>query len=232
MLLRKLVILALVCGLSACQSKKPDELPPYVVLDTPMELDPTQQRDLSGWWSDGTQMLKLDEASGFGSYARFTDMNRYHEPVEHGRWRQSSYAVVWLEPYSAIEREPKRVAVSMNDGRLALTIGEGAPMFSLKAPPPVLEDRLVGRWIGPSGVLTLSDSMRYVFTGPGEPQPNVLNGHSGIWMLRGTTITLVPDSPALEPSEYQVNDVDGAITLGSQDYELKRPQPTGESAGS
>jgi hypothetical protein len=223
------IIAAIVVG---CSSDKANILPP-VVEHTPLPFDPTEQHELSRWWSNGTQMVRLDPQ---GSYVVYPGANRFHEPVERGRWRQTSYAVIWFEPYSALHRDPVRVQVSKIDGRLALQLPRGEPMPAIPAPPQVFEDRLLGQWQGRDGRLSLNDSLRYTFTATRASQsgPVVLSGHNGRWSLRAhekeKTLVLQPDVPGMAPIELSVSETDGTISLASPTLNLSRP-PQQASAG-
>ena len=175
-----------------------EDLMPPVVIATPLDPDPTDRIELAEWWTNGRQMIHLEEA---GTYARFNSTNRYHDPAEHGKWWQQSYAVLWLEPYRERRREVNRVGITKIDGKLALTVGKLEPMHPLEGPPPVPEDRLVGRWQGSFGTLRLGTDRRYTFSPPTPlpDQPATLAGHAGIWRLADGAVLLQPEAPNIQP---------------------------------
>src|SRR5262245_35418629 len=135
-------------GLASCESSKEGQTP-QPVISTPLELDPTEHYELSRWWYNGDELLRLDDNAG---YVLFDQGNRYHTPLERGRWSQQNYASLWLEPYSRLRPERKRVEIAKLDGKLALNLPKLKPMFAIDRPPAVLEDRLIGGWAGQLGV--------------------------------------------------------------------------------
>src|SRR5687767_11356489 len=119
-----------------CESRHMRDPEPMV--STPLEFDPTEQFELSRWWSNGKQLLRLESNA---SYALYPDQNRYRLPLERGRWSQQSYAVLWLEPYTQRELVRQRVGITKIDKKFALVVPKYKPMFAIKSPPEVTEDR-------------------------------------------------------------------------------------------
>src|ERR1043165_6966216 len=66
-----------------------------IIIEPPLENDPTDPAKLARWWSNGSNLLLLD---GSSAYTMFEGTNRYSKPIERGRWSQQSYAALWLEP--------------------------------------------------------------------------------------------------------------------------------------
>ena len=138
-----------------------EDLMPPVVIATPLDPDPTDQIELAEWWTNGRQMIQLEEA---GTYAQFNSTNRYREPAEHGKWWQQSYAVLWLEPYRERRPEVRRVGITKIDGKLALPGADRRYTFSPPAPLPDRPASLAGH----AGIWRLAD-------GPVLLQPDAPN---------------------------------------------------------
>jgi hypothetical protein len=205
----------------ACESTE-DLMPPPVV-HTPLALDPMEEHELGQWWTNGQEMLRLDE-SGF--YALFGEMNRYHRPVQRGKWWQQSYAVLWLEPYEALRTEWIRVQISKINGRLALTIPKMEPMFAIERPPMVMEDRLLGQWTSEKGTLFLSGNLRYTLT-PARAEIDeraIIAGHRGTWRLADDRLLLTPDPPNMGPFEFRVDESDDELWLRGATATFRRLQ--------
>lgn len=188
---------------------------------TPLEFDPTEQYDLPHWWTNGDELLYLNET---GYYALYPGTNRYASPQERGRWGRQNYAALWLEPYEAIQGERARASIRKIDDDLVLQYRALDPMLGVDGPPPVIEDRLIGRWRGPSGSLQLRDNMRYVFSPrPDLPQqPAALAGHEGRWQVTDGALVLRPDSPGVPPSRMQIIDTGGKVVIEAETGTLER----------
>jgi len=104
---------------------------------------PTDDYELPQWWTNNEQLLHLHAS---GAYALYDGTNRYHRPIERGRWAQPGYAALWLEPYAELPREAARASISKSGPLFRLSYRSFAPMVGLEAPPAVLEDRLIGSW--------------------------------------------------------------------------------------
>jgi hypothetical protein len=198
----KLISSALILtSFSACEKQQREHTQVVAVGATPLELDPLDHVELSRWWSNGKQLLQLDDD---GSYKLYEGQNRYATPVERGRWSQQSYAVLWLEPYNTRRAERNRVGITKVDGRLAVVLPKGQSMLAIAAPPAVIEDRLIGRWSSAPGasqkfgVLRLGSDGRYALTPAAgvANQPIARAGQSGAWKVRGDEIILQSDAAA------------------------------------
>jgi hypothetical protein len=210
LLLFLIPLLLIIPSLPACEST--EDLMPPPVIHTPLALDPLEEYELGQWWTNGGQMLRLDD---IGFYALYDEMNRYHKPIQRGKWWQQSYAVLWLEPYEALPTEWVRVQISKIDDRLALTIPKREPMFALERPPAVMEDRLLGQWASEKSTLFISGNLRYTLT-PARAAIEgavIIAGHRGTWRLADDRLLLTPDPPNMGPFEFRVEEEHDALRL-------------------
>src|SRR5688572_11452184 len=193
-----ILILTVLAGVGCDSWHKRD--PAEGLVSTPLELDPTEPYILSRWWSNGTQLLRLNDDA---SYALYRDQNRYRAPLQRGRWSQQSYAVLWLEPYTQRDPERHRVSIAKMDGKLSVIVPGHKPMHAIKNPPEVTEDRLFGTWEGPGGQLRLRSDMRYSFapSNPphGSPSPIIRSGQNGSWAVVEDRLILQPGLSGAEP---------------------------------
>lgn len=218
-LMAALLVLTAIAG---CASKDKTQEP--VAISSPLEFDPTEEYDLPKWWSNGKELLHLGEK---GEYRRYAHNNRYHRPVERGRWSQLSYAALWLEPYTQGTLKAARATIGKENRLLVLKYRRLAPMIERELPPSVLEDRLIGGWRGAGGILRLGADLRYSLSLP-PPQgarPATLGSQEGAWLLEGDTILLAPDSAALPPTTVRVRDEDDTITLEISGAKMVRSVP-------
>jgi hypothetical protein len=195
-----LLAVMLACGCEA--EPAPDRADLARPVHTPLELDPLEEYEISRWWTNGRELLRLDEV---GSYALYPALSRYDEPVERGRWSKTSYAALRLEPYDVLRADPIRVGVSKVRGRLTLSVPGHAPMTSIEAAPAVPEDELIGAWESQDAVLVIAPE-GYRFT----PRSVGLAGHAGAWRLAEGRLRLVPDAPNMRSSELIVEASDEA----------------------
>jgi hypothetical protein len=124
-----LLAIGMLVFLLGCEPRHFRETEP--VVSTPLPLDPTEEYELSRWWSNGTQILRLDRDAG---YVIYSAENKYQEPVEQGRWYQQSYAVMWLEPYGGLKPHRERVSIEKIQGKIALVLPKLKPMFATDPP--------------------------------------------------------------------------------------------------
>jgi len=187
--------------LTGCKSDEPRERQADRPIAAPLELDPTEHVALAHWWSNGKQLLHLDDSA---FYSLHEGLNRYNAPIERGRWAQQSYAALWLEPYTTAQAQRMRVTITKIDGKLALVLPKAEPMFALERPPATLEDRLIGKWNGAIGTLRLNDDMRYTLASAAgatasKSTPAVRGSHVGYWSIINQQLVLQPDGPGDEP---------------------------------
>lgn len=182
---------ALSCGgplmpLASAQSDAPAP-PPIPALD----IDPTEEIDVRGWWSNGRELLLIQAD---GSYRLWKGVNRFLAPDDVGRWDRQTYRTLWLETYRGQKHSRDRAHLRREGGTLLLTVRDLQPMQPLARPPHTREDSLVGAWSGPPGTLTLREDGTYSFSvatsGPKDRQPARIGSHSGTWLVRDDTVVL------------------------------------------
>lgn len=211
---------AMICGgcKSAAEKQREAEA---LRTSTPLPHDPTDEVELSRWWSNGRQLLELRPDS---SYALREGLNRYASPTQRGRWSQQGYAVLWLEPYTVKHQEPVRVSITRMGGQLALRLPRMTPMRPLAQPPAVDEDRFAGRWTSDTAALRLGANMRYALTpvAGSEPDGPVTAGHNGVWRIDGEAVMLHPDSPVVKPLRLEITGDGDAMTLTAGEVAFSR----------
>ena len=182
---------ALSCGgpllpLASAQSDAPVP-PPIPALD----IDPTEEIDVRGWWSNGRELLLIQAD---GAYKLWKGTNRFLAPDDIGRWDRQTYRTLWLETYRGQKHSRDRAHLRREDGTLLLTVRDLQPMQPLTRPPHTREDTFVGSWSGPPGTLVLRDDGTYSFSvaksDPKDRQPARLGSHSGTWLVRDDTLVL------------------------------------------
>lgn len=217
---------AMIAGLPGCSAQSQRE---ERIVHRPLDFDPTDEYELSRWWSNGRQLLRLDRS---GSYTIYPSTNRYHAPEERGRWEQPSYAHLIFKPYRHGSTESRRIPLNKINDQIAIMLPGREPMFGIHQPPDVLEDELLGRWRGPDGKLSLSADLRYVF----DPAEDVdsdaivrLGRHHGSWTIQGEKLVLQPDSPRISPMTLNIDDGededDERLVLRSETGELRSLRP-------
>jgi hypothetical protein len=205
-----------------CEAPPEEEPAPPPI--TRLPLDPTDRYEITRWWANGEQLLRLDES---GAYALYPSMNRYNEPVQRGRWSKRSYAMLRLEPYERFEREWIRVGVTRIDDRIALNMLGKPPMFAVDEPPTVHEDRLLGTWSGERGTLSLwaDGSYHYSAAKAATDDPVVIAGHDGTWSLDDERIVLDPTPPMMSTIELWIEASDGSTILAGPGGVYEREAP-------
>lgn len=217
--IRLLLATVVTIGAAGCATSQDQQQP---IVPTPLAFDPTHTYDVAEWWTDGTQLLRLEES---GAYAVYPGMNRYEPPVERGRWLHPAFDHLILEKYNTRPTEPRRVGITRIDGRLTLLMPNREPMRPLTNPPRVTEDALFGTWSGPDGLLTLERSMRYIFQPPdraGNDQPRSAIGHRGTWQLVDGVIVLRPLATRIEPKRFTVEREDDTVRMTGPDGALAK----------
>ncbi len=172
--------------MASAQSDAPAP-PPIPALD----IDPTEQIDVRGWWSNGRELLLIQADGG---YKLWKGTNRFLAPDDVGRWDRQTYRTLWLETYRGQKHSRDRAHLRREGGTLLLSVRDLQPMQQLARPPHTREDSLVGAWSGPPGTLTLRDDGTYSFSvaksGPKDRQPARIGSHSGTWLVRDETVVL------------------------------------------
>lgn len=203
-----LALTACVCCLGGCKSEEQLAEEAQWRMDTPLPHDPMDKDVVGPWWGNGDDLLNLRADS---SYLLYAHNNRYGRPVQRGRWAQHSYAVITLEPYSRLEREPTRVGITKIDGVLTLMVPDMPPLTALEDGPPVTrEDVLIGEWQGTMGRLRLNSDSTYSFVpAPGSLSASgaaMIAGHNGRWSLRENRLHIAPDTPSIAPLSLEVRE--------------------------
>ena len=100
-------------------------------------------------------------------------------------------------------------------------------MLGLEGPPPVIEDRLLGRWTAEFGTLRLDDDLRYVYTlHPDRARaPAVVTKHGGVWRVADDAVILRPDSAGVAPVMVRILETNGVIRLETPDGQLALQAP-------
>jgi hypothetical protein len=202
------IITLLPCLAAGCKSEAQLAEEATWRMDTPLPHDPMDRDVLGAWWSNGDELLNL---RADGAYVLYDNNNRYGRPLERGRWGQRSYAVLTLEPYTRLEREPTRVSITKMNGALTLLVPQMQPMRALTGGPPTTrEDELIGQWQGTIGLLQLNADLTYAFVpAPGAAPAGgapVIAGHNGRWSLEGDRIGLMPGTPSIAPISLTVKE--------------------------
>ena len=202
-----------------CESKPKKDMQDPLVVSTPLALDPTDEPQLAQWWTNGTQLLHLSES---GAYRLYAGINRYHVPMERGRWTRRNYAALRIEPYAELTRRPARVSIRRVGDELRLDVRNLQPMSSLTGPPDVLEDRLIGGWTGEVGGLRLGADLRYSFSRQGTRTsgPASLASEEGGWIVQDDLLILQPDSQGILPTIVRVHEKDDEMFLETENGRL------------
>ncbi len=203
-----------------CASSNPE--PVALASADPLPFDPTEEHALSEWWTDGRQLLRL---APDGVYRLYDGLDRYHKPVERGRWSRHSYAALWLEPYTRQVEPRRRVSIAKIDGQLRLELDRNSlPLWSLSGPPESIEDRLLGRWSGTAGRLRLDPSLRYELRLPPEGPAATAEvvGYTGSWRVAEDILWLRPDSPLASEMRLDILSGAGEIVLTARGGRLLR----------
>ncbi|MHC5022556.1 MAG: hypothetical protein ACYTGG_01415 [Planctomycetota bacterium] len=217
--LAALIATIMLAGLAGCETDE-DILPPPVV-HTPLEIDPLEPVTITEWWASDEQMLRLRPD---GSYELYPDRNRYHAPIERGRWSQASYAWLRIEPYDRLRTETRRVSIVKINDVVALQMPDLEPMFSIARPPIVLEDRVLGWWSGSVGELVLQRGRTYrYYPMPDEfGQPARVAGHQGRWRIEDERLLFRPDPLGMDAFEMTIETDSDAIVIRAEEGPLER----------
>ncbi len=210
-------VLIVIVG-AGCASDNKDRQDPLGV-STPLPLDPTDTYEIAEWWTNGKQLLQLNET---GFYRLYDGINRYHKPVERGLWSRRNYAALWIEPYAELPREPARISIRRVGDELELDVRSLQPMTALETPPDVIEDHLIGGWSGDIGSLVLSADLRYSFsrTETRSSGPAELASEEGGWQVQDDFLVLRPDSRGIRPTVVRVHVNEDGMFLETQDGRL------------
>ncbi len=210
-------VLIVIVG-AGCASDNKDRQDPLGV-STPLPLDPTDTYEIAEWWTNGKQLIELNET---GFYRLYDGINRYRKPVERGQWSRRNYAALWIEPYAELPSEPARIPIRLVDGELELLVRNLQPMTALEVPPDVIEDHLIGSWSGDLGLLLLGADLRYslIRNETRSSGPAALASEQGGWQVRDDFLVLQPDSRGIRTTVVRVVVSDDGMFLESPDGRL------------
>ena len=222
----RFLLTAVVIALTAagCASDKKEKQDPLAV-STPLPLDPTDSYEIAEWWTNGKQLLHLTET---GVYRLYAGINRYHMPVERGRWSRRNYAALWFEPYAELPTGPARVPIRKVGDELEPDVRKIQPMLALDGPPDVVEDQLIGDWTGDIGSLVLGADLRYSFARNNTRSSGsvTLASEEGGWQVQDDFLVLQPDSRGILPTVVRVRlDEDGMFLETQEGRLVPRPLP-------
>ncbi len=194
--------------------------------DRPLDFDPVKWERVEGWWTNGTELLRLDPN---GAYRLWVSQDRFKRPVEVGAWRRTNYAFFDLEPYRSKPGTRHRVDLQKDGGVTELRREGMADFRGVPVPPHIPADDMLGAWISPTEELLVLDNGRYEWRRT-TPAPGIRE-HGGQWITDGDTITLVPESDAVASVTLRsAKDAAGAFTLeGPGGGRMTRP-PTATAA--
>ena len=98
----------------------------------PADVDPTARVDLTGWWSNGIQLLRLDPD---GRYELYDSLTRLEPPLHRGRWNLRTNERLTLEPYTELEAEPLSTEIILDEEFDVLLRVPGYPEFQPTSTP-------------------------------------------------------------------------------------------------
>ena len=189
--LTRALAVALVCAASGARPASAQSNAPTPPPIPDLDIDPTEQIDVKGWWSNGRELLLIQADGG---YRLWKGTNRFLAPDDIGRWDRQTYRTLWLETYRGQKHSRDRAHLRRESGTLLLTVRDLQPMQQLQRPPHTREDTMVGSWSGPPGTLQLRGDGTYTFAAskadPKDRQPIRLGSHSGTWLVRDDTLVL------------------------------------------
>lgn len=191
--------------------------------DRPLDFDPVKWERIEGWWTNGTELLRLEPN---GAYRLWVSQDRFKRPVEVGAWRRTNYAFFDLEPYRTKPGTRHRVDLQKDGGVTELRRDGMADFRSVPVPPHIPADDMLGAWVSPAEELLVLENGRYEWrrttAAPG------ISEHGGQWITDGDAITLLPDTDAVASVVLRsVKVAEGAFVLeGPGGGRMNRPATT------
>ncbi|MCZ6836777.1 MAG: hypothetical protein O7G85_13460 [Planctomycetota bacterium] len=186
---------------------------------TLLTLDPTEKIEFTRWWTNGTELLRLDKDHRFAIYE---NQNRYYPPIERGRWDQQSYAVLRLEPYSLLAQDPVRASIARVGGQIEIRIPDLGPFHALPRAPKATEESLFGEWSGTLGSLALKSTMRYIYSPDASATSAFAKaGNRGRWQLEDGVVKLIPDALGMGPYVMALMAGDDPVRLSMAEGEFE-----------
>lgn len=197
------------------------------VPEAPLDFDPARPERIDGWWSNGTELLRLEPT---GAYRLWSTEDRFMRPAEVGAWRRDNYVFFDLEPYGAKPGTRFRVMMRKQDGRTELQRDALAAFRQIPSPPRVFGDEMLGAWASPAEELLVLENGRYEWRRIGRA-PGI-SAHSGQWMTDGEALTIAPDVDSVATLTLKaVRAADGSFALeGPNGGRLTRPAPAQPAA--
>ena len=126
--------------------------------ERPLEFDPAKPEPVDGWWTNGTELMRLDTN---GAYRLWVSQDRFKRPVELGAWRRSNYVFFDLEPYRAKTGTRYRVNLQKEDGVTELRRDGMKDFRKVGSPPHIPADDMLGAWVAASESLLVLENGRY-----------------------------------------------------------------------
>lgn len=212
---------ALAChaGSPAAAGRTPPSQNARRMPEVPLDFDPANPEPVDGWWTNGSELLRLEPN---GAYRMWASQDRFKRPVEVGAWRRSNYVFFDLEPYRAKPGTRHRVDLQKDAGVTELRRDGMTDFRRVAAPPRVLADEMLGAWISPNEELLVLDNGRYEWRRTGQAQG--ITEISGAWNTDGDVLMLAPDTPAVDLTNLRcVKGPDGQWTLEGHAGRLTRP---------
>jgi hypothetical protein len=193
------------------------------VPDAPLDFDPARPERVDGWWTNGSELLRLEPN---GAYRLWPTEDRFMRPAEVGAWRRDNYVFFDLEPYGAKPGTRFRVMMRKQEGRTELQRDGLAAFRQIASPPRVFGDEMLGAWGSTAEELLILDTGRYEWRRVGKA-PGI-SAHSGQWMTDGESLTIAPDIDSVASLTLRaVRQADGSFALeGPNGGRLTRPAPT------
>lgn len=187
--------------------------------DAPLDFDPAKPERIDGWWTNGTELMRLDTN---GAYRLWVSQDRFKYPVEVGAWRRTNYVYFDLEPYRAKPGTRHRVNLEKSGTVTELSRDGMKPFRWLPTPPRVMSDEMLGAWVSPTEQLLVLENGRYEWRRTGPTQG--ISEHSGSWNGDGDVLTLGPDTTAVDQVSLRcVKGADGQWTLEGRNGRMTRP---------
>lgn len=187
--------------------------------DVPLEFDPARPERIDGWWTNGTELMRLDAN---GAYRLWVSQDRFKRPVEIGAWRRTNYVYFDLEPYRAKPGTRHRVNLQKDAGVTELSREGMADFRWVASPPHVQADDMLGAWVAATEQLLVLESGRYEWRRIGPASG--ITEHDGIWNSDGDVLILAPDTPALDNVSLRlVKEPDGTFALESRGGRMTHP---------
>ena len=209
-MLNLLLIIGLASGAVGCANEPKQTVMPD---QNKLFFDPTEAFELTEWWSNGNELLRLSDDA---SYAVYPEENRYRQPLERGQWSQLTHAALLFEPYRIRNNAPRRIAIEkVDDGVFQIVVPGLRPMSSRAFPPTTGEDAVIGKWETANGMLMLDESMRYRFEqhDPSQTSANAKITETGDWLVMDNAVILSPDSISREAREIGIDGAGEEATL-------------------